>query len=217
MNVVMVFSAIVMGLWSASVGAEATLQPASNQIAQSDSEIVYFRTADLHIAFAPKAFSFFAFEEYKKFGVRAAAVRMQEWSGVRVKEANLSPNMIVLRGRGFDSIIESDDPLVRSVLNQFFFGAEGYQEKARRLIGPEQDCFFLNAVSSHGRILSTVVFLNSRLSKSDEAICFVRSLAGAFGAVDLVLLNKEITISTDTGRITLGDDLKQAFSGIYVF
>ena len=166
-------AAVLIGFSVQPTSADGDFDRNAAQLAQSSAAIVYFRTADLKIGFAPDTFSFFAFEEYRKFGVRNAAINMQEWSGVKVLEANASPNMIVLRERGFSSIIQSDDLIVRSVLEQFF-GGEKYPENIRKLVGKEEDCFFINVTTPDGRIHASILMMNSRLRVRDEAICFVR-------------------------------------------
>jgi hypothetical protein len=206
--------AMLMSFFGLAVFPSHTDADEQTQIAQTAP--VPYRAENLLIAFVPDSFSFLPFDEYEDFGIRGVAATLEDWSGLKVKQSNTVPNMIVLRDRGFDAIIESDDPLTQSIMSQVF-GGPSYPETARRTIGAEENCFVYNAVTTTSRVTATLVFLDSRLRDWEEAICTVQGMSAAFGVADRALLDNQITLSADTGRIVLGEDLRRAFADIYIF
>lgn len=186
------------------------------EVAQSVSDPTPFRTTDVAIAFAPDPFGFLPLDEYKDFGVREAIDDMQSWSGLRIGQSNTAPNLIFLRGQGFDAIIESEDPLVRSILEQVY-GTESVQQKVRAAAGCETNCFVYNITTPNSRVNATLVLLNSGLQSVEEAICFLQGIASSFGVSDRRLLNQQISLDSGTERIVLGDGIQKAFSKIYIF
>lgn len=214
MRIVRIITAVAFALAMAS--AESDADEHDVLLAQSNKQPVFFRTSDLLIAFVPEPFSFFPFDEYREFGVRSVVRQMESWSGLKIKQSNTAPNMVVMRDRGFDAVIESDDPLVRSLLMQFF-GPANYQQNARAAIGAEENCFTYNVTTRDLRINATLVLLNSSLKGWEEAICTVQGIASAFGVSSKEMLDTQIVWSEETGTVVLGEEVRRAFSETYVF
>jgi hypothetical protein len=196
--------------------AETAKVDSAKQVAQAENQPVFFRTASLLMAFVPDAFTLFPFDEYQEYGIRGVVAAMEAWSGIKIKQSNTAPNFMILRDQGFDAIIDSEDGLTKSVLMSVF-GSGPYGENMRRRIGAERDCHIHHVVDSHYRITTTIVLVNSVLPDAEEAHCVVKGMASAFGIVDMKFLHSAVSLSDNSGRISLGPDLKQAFTEIYVF
>lgn len=207
---------IFLALALASASVESDAGERNVFLAQSNEQPVFFRTADLRMAFIPEAFTEFPLKEYENYGIRGAAATLAAWSGLKVKESNTAPNFSVLRGRGFDQIIESDETLTQSVLMRAF-GSVLYRENVRRHIGTIEYCFVHHVADSDFRIYETVLMVNTDLPEDEEALCVLRGMASAFGIVDWEVIENGVSISEGSGRAVLSSELKEIFSEIYVF